>query len=170
MARKRKKRADQRGMTPFKAGLIAVVLVTFAVFMAFTKANPFSNPYQLKGAFETANNLKPNSPVRIAGVEVGKVKKVEAVEEGGNGEGAAIVTMEMKKCSAAHPRGRDDEDPPARVPRGQLLRGHQAGLAVGAQAGQREDHPHHPDRGARAVRRRARPRCRATPAPTSRCS
>ena len=86
-------------MTPFKAGVVGIVVVVFAVFMAFTKANPFSRPYQLKGAFETANNIKPNSPVRIAGVEVGKVKKVEAVEEGGKGEGAAIVTMEMKKSA-----------------------------------------------------------------------
>ena len=43
--------------------------------------------------FENANNLKPNSPVRIAGVEVGKVKAVKAVE---SGDGAARVTMEIK--------------------------------------------------------------------------
>ena len=98
MARQ-KKRRDQRGMTPFKAGVVGIVVVVFAVFMAFTKANPFANPYELKGAFETANNIKPNSPVRIAGVEVGKVKKIEPVEEGGRGEGAAIVTMELKKSA-----------------------------------------------------------------------
>ncbi len=85
-------------MTPFKAGLIAVIVLSVAVFFAFTKANPFANPYELKGAFETANNLKPNSPVRIAGVEVGKVKKIEPVEQG-KGEGAAIVTMELKKSA-----------------------------------------------------------------------
>ena len=36
--------------------------------------------------------------MRIAGVEVGKVKKVEAVE-GGKAGGAAIVTMELKKSA-----------------------------------------------------------------------
>ena len=40
------------------------------------------------------NNLKPKSPVRIAGVEVGKVKKIEAVE---SGSGAARVTMEIEE-------------------------------------------------------------------------
>ena len=96
MARRSKKRKDERGLTPFAAGLVAVIVVAVAVFFAFTKANPLASPYELKGAFVTANNLKPNSPVRIAGVEVGKVKTIEAVEEGGNGEGAAIVTMELK--------------------------------------------------------------------------
>ncbi len=95
MARRAKKRRDKRGLAPFTAGLVAIVVVAVAVFFAFTKANPFASPYELKGAFENANNLKPNSPVRIAGVEVGKVKKVEAVE-GGRREGAAIVTMHLK--------------------------------------------------------------------------
>ena len=39
------------------------------------------------------NNLKPKSPVRIAGVEVGKVTKVEPVE---SGKGAAEVTMQLQ--------------------------------------------------------------------------
>jgi phospholipid/cholesterol/gamma-HCH transport system substrate-binding protein len=58
-----------------------------------TKTNPFANPYELKAVFNNANNLKPRSPVRIAGVDVGKVKKVEPITEG---EGAAKVTMEIK--------------------------------------------------------------------------
>ncbi len=91
-----KKRADQRGLSPFMAGLVAVIVVAVAVFFAFTKANPFAHPYELKAAFENANNLKTSSPVRVAGVEVGKVKKVEAVP-GGKAEGAAVVTMELKK-------------------------------------------------------------------------
>ncbi len=96
--RRSKKRADQRGLSPFMAGLISVALVAIAVFFAFTKANPFANPYELKGAFQNANSLKANSPVRIAGVEVGKVKTIEAIP-GGKKEGAAIVTMELKKSA-----------------------------------------------------------------------
>ena len=69
-------------MSPFTAGLIAIVLIAVGTFFGFTKANPFANPYELTAVFETANNLKPDSPVRIAGVEVGKVKKVEAVDRG----------------------------------------------------------------------------------------
>ena len=33
--------------------------------------------YEIKAAFETSNNLRTGSPVRIAGVEVGKVTGVE---------------------------------------------------------------------------------------------
>ena len=62
-------------------------------YFGFTKSNPFANPYEFKAVFNDVNNLKPKSPVRIAGVEVGKVKKVEPVE---SGKGAAEVTMEMQ--------------------------------------------------------------------------
>ena len=40
-----------------------------------------------------AQNLKPGSPVRVAGVEVGKVTKVEAADED---EPAARVTMQLR--------------------------------------------------------------------------
>src|SRR4051812_2704365 len=84
----------ENGISPFKAGLIAVVLIALVSYFGFTKSNPFAHPYELHAVFDNVNNLKPNSPVRIAGVEVGKVKKVEPVTEG---EGAARVTMEIKK-------------------------------------------------------------------------
>src|SRR3954462_1205382 len=84
----------ENGISPFKAGLIAVVLLALLSFFGFTKSNPFATPYELHAVFDNVNNLKPNSPVRIAGVDVGKVKKVEPVTEG---EGAARVTMEIKK-------------------------------------------------------------------------
>lgn len=80
-------------MSRFTAGLIATALVALAIFVAFTKNNPFSAPYKLTAVFETANNLKPKSPVRIAGVEVGKVKKVEALTD--RSDGAARVEMEI---------------------------------------------------------------------------
>ena len=81
-------------MTPFRAGLMALVVIGVLTYFGFTKANPFANPYELKAAFDTANNLKPRSPVRIAGVEVGKVTKVEPITKG---EGGAMVTMELKE-------------------------------------------------------------------------
>jgi phospholipid/cholesterol/gamma-HCH transport system substrate-binding protein len=86
--------ARSNGMSPFRAGILALVVVGLFTYFGFTKANPFANPYEFKAAFNDVNNLKPNSPVRIAGVEVGKVKKVEPVTDG---DGAAIVTMELQK-------------------------------------------------------------------------
>ena len=89
--RRKRKHPQHKGMSPFTAGLIAVVLIAAGTFFGFTKTNPFANPYEISAAFETANNLKPNSPVRIAGVDVGKVKTVKALEGGG-----AVVRMELK--------------------------------------------------------------------------
>src|SRR4051794_6261088 len=81
-------------MGKLRAGILALsVIGLFAVF-GFTKLNPFSNPYELNAVFQNVNNLKPNSPVRIAGVEVGKVKKVEPIT---SGDGAAKVHMTLKK-------------------------------------------------------------------------
>jgi ABC-type transporter Mla subunit MlaD len=91
---KRKSRDPQDpGMTPFRAGLITLSVLAVLSFFGFTKLNPFANPYELKAVFANANNLKTKSPVRIAGVEVGKVTKVEAIKDGG---GAAEVTMQLK--------------------------------------------------------------------------
>jgi phospholipid/cholesterol/gamma-HCH transport system substrate-binding protein len=76
----------------FKAGVLAITVIVLLAFFGFTKANPFANPYELKAMFRDVENLKPRSPVRIAGVDVGKVTKVEPKDGGG----AAEVTMELK--------------------------------------------------------------------------
>ena len=83
-----------RGLPPFAIGLISLVLVTAATYFAFTKANPFDDPYTLTGVFEHANEIKPRSPVRIAGVNVGKVTTVEPFEDG---SGLARVKMEINE-------------------------------------------------------------------------
>jgi phospholipid/cholesterol/gamma-HCH transport system substrate-binding protein len=73
-----------------RIGLIGLAVVAVLVFFGWTKDNPLSSPYQVRAAFESSNNLRPGSPVRIAGVEVGKVRKVE------RSDGGALVTMEIK--------------------------------------------------------------------------
>jgi phospholipid/cholesterol/gamma-HCH transport system substrate-binding protein len=82
-------------MSPFRAGVLALVVIGVLAFFGFTKANPFANPYEFKAVFNDVNNLKPKSPVRIAGVEVGKVVKIAPVTDG---KGAAEVTMEVKEA------------------------------------------------------------------------
>ena len=37
-------RARENGMTPFRAGVLALVVVSLLYYFGFTKANPFSNP------------------------------------------------------------------------------------------------------------------------------
>jgi len=78
-------------MSTFKAGIIAITTLVLLTYFGFSKTNPFANPYELHATFRNVQNLKPRSPVRIAGVEVGKVTKVEP-----KGEGAANVTMELR--------------------------------------------------------------------------
>ena len=77
-------------MSPVRVGILAIVLIALLSYFGFTKANPFSNPYEFKAVFNDVNNLKPRSPVRIAGVDVGKVTKVEPVESGKGGNGAIV--------------------------------------------------------------------------------
>jgi phospholipid/cholesterol/gamma-HCH transport system substrate-binding protein len=82
------------GMTPLKAGLLAGIVILVFSFFGFSRYNPFADPYQMSATFQSANNLQPKSPVRIAGVDVGKVTKVEPLP---GGTGAARVTMEIQK-------------------------------------------------------------------------
>jgi phospholipid/cholesterol/gamma-HCH transport system substrate-binding protein len=82
------------GISPFKAGLIAAVIILVFSFFGFSRYNPFAHPYKLHATFESANNLQPKSPVRIAGVDVGKVTEVSPLK---SGSGAAKVTMEIEK-------------------------------------------------------------------------
>ena len=82
-----------KGMSTVTVGVAGLVLAVVAVYFGFTKAIPFREHYEVKAAFKSANNLRPNSPVRIAGVEVGKVTKVGRSRKGGNG---AVVTMRIK--------------------------------------------------------------------------
>lgn len=84
--------AQRTGMGPFAAGLIAVIVVGLGTFFAFTKANPFASPYELQAVFANANRVAERSPVRIAGVDVGEVTSIEALEDG---SGYARVTMKI---------------------------------------------------------------------------
>jgi virulence factor Mce-like protein len=76
----------------FRAGILALVVIVVAAWFGFTKANPFANPYELDAVVRNAQNLKPGAPVRIAGVNVGKVTKVQSDPE----DEAARVKMELK--------------------------------------------------------------------------
>jgi phospholipid/cholesterol/gamma-HCH transport system substrate-binding protein len=54
--------------------VIFLLIVTIGPYLAFTKHVPFTSyGYQLKAVFSNGVNISKNSPVRIAGVEVGKV-------------------------------------------------------------------------------------------------
>ena len=75
----------------FRYGLIALIIVGSATYLGFTKDIPFTRSFELKAVFESANSIKKNSPVRIAGVAIGKIKAIEPFED----SDAAVVTMQI---------------------------------------------------------------------------
>jgi phospholipid/cholesterol/gamma-HCH transport system substrate-binding protein len=88
-----------RRLSNFQIGLIAIVLVVIGFYLAFTKSIPFvsGGGYELKAVFGDAQNIRAKSPVRISGVQVGEVTDVQhVVDSNGDGEDAAVVTMELK--------------------------------------------------------------------------
>jgi phospholipid/cholesterol/gamma-HCH transport system substrate-binding protein len=80
-------------ITAFQAGLIALVVILIGTFLAFTKDIPFTKPFELKATFENSPPIQKNQAVRIAGVDVGKVSKVEPV---GGDSPAVVVTMKLE--------------------------------------------------------------------------
>jgi ABC-type transporter Mla subunit MlaD len=94
-------------------GLILIVVIVAAALFAYTKKLPWSHTYTVKAVFSTSQNIAVNSPVRIAGVNVGKVSAVShltanspefTAATGGSsssqtggppGRQAAVVSMEI---------------------------------------------------------------------------
>jgi len=79
-------------MNPVRAGAIALLIIVVGTWLAFTKELPWHNPFEFTAVFQTSNNLRLDSPVRIAGVNVGKVVKVERESD----SDLIKVTMEME--------------------------------------------------------------------------
>ena len=69
-------------------GLMATAVVVVLLYLGFTKDIPFTKPFEVNAVFQSANSIRPGSPVRIAGVDVGKVKKIKALQDG---DGAVVV-------------------------------------------------------------------------------
>jgi ABC-type transporter Mla subunit MlaD len=80
-------------MPPLRAGLIAIALIVIGTYFAFARGLPVGDHYEIEAVFRTANNVKERQPVRIAGVDVGKVVEVRHLEPGTE---AAVVTMRIE--------------------------------------------------------------------------
>jgi ABC-type transporter Mla subunit MlaD len=80
-------------MPPVRAGLIAIALIVVGTYFAFARGLPVGDHYEIEAVFRSANNVKEKQPVRIAGVDVGKVVEVRHLEPGSEG---AVVTMRIE--------------------------------------------------------------------------
>jgi virulence factor Mce-like protein len=80
-------------MPPVRAGLIAIALIVVGTYFAFARGLPVGDHYEIEAVFRTANNVKERQPVRIAGVDVGKVVDVRHLDQETE---AAVVTMRIE--------------------------------------------------------------------------
>jgi ABC-type transporter Mla subunit MlaD len=80
-------------MSPFAAGALLVAIIAIVSFLVFGNDVPFTKPYQVKVVLSDASGIRTRAPVRIAGVEVGQVKKVQAVGD----ETTTEVTLNINK-------------------------------------------------------------------------
>jgi virulence factor Mce-like protein len=74
-----------------RAGAIALVVILIAIFLGFTKDIPFTKPFEVNAVFRSSNSIRAGAQVRIAGVNVGKVKAVSEQE----GSNATVVRMQI---------------------------------------------------------------------------
>ena len=80
-------------LSPLAAGALALVVTAVAVWLAFTGLPLRSGGFELRAAFRDVGGIDARSAVRIAGVDVGKVVKVEPARDGAT---TSIVTMELE--------------------------------------------------------------------------
>jgi ABC-type transporter Mla subunit MlaD len=100
-------------------GLIVIVLLALAAIVSFSSLLgvrlPWAGGYEVKAVFESAQSIRRDSPVRIAGVEVGKVTEVESLAsadadtplsdggseagESGSSQAGAVVTMQLEESA-----------------------------------------------------------------------
>jgi virulence factor Mce-like protein len=83
----------RRGRSPVLVGAVVLAVIAVGTYLGFTKDIPLVNePFEIRAAFRDTSGMKPGAPVRIAGVEVGKVRAVEHTRPGSR---TAIVTMSV---------------------------------------------------------------------------
>lgn len=81
----------QKRSNPVRTGIIFLIVLVVGVYFGFTKHIPFKHGYRLNAVFSSSVNVRPKSPVRIAGVTVGTVTSTRL-----ESSHVALVTMEIE--------------------------------------------------------------------------
>ncbi len=83
--------------TELRVGVVAIVSLAVLAFtilyIGSGGGSPLAHKYVLKALMADVNGLKPGAPVRVGGVEVGSVTRVDFAAEGG--KGLVEVTMRL---------------------------------------------------------------------------
>ena len=87
-------RAQSLAASPTLVGALTVLIVIVAVFLAYNanQGLPFVPTYQLSADVPSANSLVPGNEVRIGGVRVGVVDKIEPVQ---NDDGTLNAKLDL---------------------------------------------------------------------------
>jgi ABC-type transporter Mla subunit MlaD len=85
------RRNQKRGMSAAAAGGIVIAIIAIVTFLVFSNDIPFTRPYQVKVVVANATSVTAGAPVRIAGVTVGEVQKVEQVGD----KTTTVLTLNM---------------------------------------------------------------------------
>jgi phospholipid/cholesterol/gamma-HCH transport system substrate-binding protein len=94
-------RRFQGRVSTVRAGTLTILVLIVGIYLAFTKSLPWQQPFEFNAVFQTGNNLRLDSPVRIAGVNVGKVIKVERAKD------SDLVKVTMSLDDAGQPIHKD---------------------------------------------------------------
>jgi phospholipid/cholesterol/gamma-HCH transport system substrate-binding protein len=78
----------------FRAGVLTLALAAVAAYFGVTKSIPFRHHYTVQAVFPSAVGIRTGAPVRIAGVEVGKVARIAHAQDGSQ---AAVLTMRIER-------------------------------------------------------------------------
>ncbi|GEM_PF-503650 len=84
---RRKKILDlRRYLVEIKIGvfLLGAMIIIFLTTLSLREVSFLRGSYIVKVKFDFAEGLRPSSPVRLCGVDVGEIKRVEVKEEGNN--------------------------------------------------------------------------------------
>jgi phospholipid/cholesterol/gamma-HCH transport system substrate-binding protein len=85
------RRNQKLGMPPLRAGLLTIFLALVVAYFGFTKAIPLRHHFEIQAVVKNSTLLRPHSPVRIAGVNIGQVVKTERYKNTDD----ALVTMRI---------------------------------------------------------------------------
>jgi virulence factor Mce-like protein len=78
--------------SPLRVGVLVLIALVPLLYFGFAKDIPFTHGYRFKAVFPDAVNIRADAPVRIAGVNVGKVVAISPYPS----SHAAVVTLELR--------------------------------------------------------------------------
>lgn len=85
----------ERGLSPIKASLVGFALLIIASYFIFTKQLPWTGHRTIYAVVHNSNLLAPGSPVRVGGVDIGKVTGTGRYRHTDD----ALVSMEIDNTS-----------------------------------------------------------------------